>query len=83
MLHSAASDLGMHCLLMTLLHASQIQWVNAMQSSLFFAKIVRGHSGCIRKYFIRTSFSERIPQFFNQRVYYSVIFLHENLQMLW
>ena len=27
MLHSAASDLGLHCLPVTLLRVSQIQWV--------------------------------------------------------
>ena len=25
--HSAASDLGLHCLLITLLHVSRLQWV--------------------------------------------------------
>ena len=28
MLHSAASDLGVHCLPSTLLRASRLQWVN-------------------------------------------------------
>ena len=29
MLHSAASDLGLHCLPITLLGVSRLQWVNA------------------------------------------------------
>ena len=31
MLHSAASDLGLHCLPVTLLGVSQLQWVNTLK----------------------------------------------------
>ena len=34
--HSAASDLGLHCLPVTLLWVSQIQWVKKSICSVFF-----------------------------------------------
>ena len=33
MLHSAASDLGLHCLPITLLGVSQLQWVNDLSNT--------------------------------------------------
>ena len=32
--HSAASDLGLHCLLMSLLQVSRLQWVKIMSHSI-------------------------------------------------
>ena len=33
--HSAASDLGLHCLPLTLLQVSRLQWVNQKKKDIF------------------------------------------------
>ena len=38
--HSAASDLGLHCLPITLLRVSRLQWVNYCTVQLGFSKLL-------------------------------------------
>ena len=38
--HSAASDLGLHCLPITLLRVSRLQWVTAYLNEIFFSKTI-------------------------------------------
>ena len=40
-LHSAASDLGLHCLPITLLRVSRLQWVNQSAASMYTSLLLK------------------------------------------
>ena len=48
--HSAASDLGLHCLPITLLRVSRLQWVNLKLCMLFSKNSHHGSSSMFREW---------------------------------